>query len=70
MSFSKKKRFRFEKWWLEKKNFRELVVKAWSLPCNAIDPMEVWQFRVRSFRKLARGSAANEVAQRIDIRKS
>jgi hypothetical protein len=29
-----KKKFRFEKWWLEKENFKEVVRKAWSQPCR------------------------------------
>jgi hypothetical protein len=39
MSFGKK-RFRFEKWWLEKDSFEEVVKKAWNSPCLVTDNME------------------------------
>lgn len=35
-----KKRFRFEKWWLEKESFRGMVEKAWNTPPGW------WQFKV------------------------
>jgi hypothetical protein len=57
-----KKRFRFEKWWLEKDSFKVMVQKAWETPCHMIKSMDRWQFRVRTFRRLIRGWAANEVA--------
>jgi hypothetical protein len=57
-----KKRFRFEKWWLEKETFRDLVMKAWNEPCNYSNVMDRWQFRVRTFRRIVRGWASNEVA--------
>lgn len=57
-----KKRFRFEKWWLERPDFEDLVVKTWNLPCSETNPIDVWQFRIRSFRKDVRGWAANVVA--------
>jgi hypothetical protein len=28
--FAIKKKFRFEKWWLERADFKEIVAKAWS----------------------------------------
>jgi hypothetical protein len=37
-----KKKFRFEKWWLERNDFKELVRKVWCMECHEIDPMEVW----------------------------
>lgn len=36
-----KKRFRFEKWWLEKEDFSEIVRKAWDCPCNETDAMNI-----------------------------
>ena len=57
-----KKHFRFEKWWLEKDSFRELVKKVWSTPCEERNSLDIWQFRIRLFRKMVRGWATNEVA--------
>jgi hypothetical protein len=57
------KKFRFEKWWLERSDFMDMVEKVWKLECKETDPMEVWQFRVRSFRKLIRGWASNVIAE-------
>jgi hypothetical protein len=53
----------FEKWWLERSDFMDMVEKVWKLECKETDPMEVWQFRVRSFRKLIRGWASNVIAE-------
>lgn len=60
-SFGKKK-FRFEKWWLERDDFKPLIVKAWSTHCNESNPLDVWQFRIRTLRRLVRGWAANVTA--------
>lgn len=56
------KKFRFEKWWLQDDNFRKVVEKAWSIPCTESTPIDIWQFRIRTFRRLVRGWAANQVA--------
>jgi hypothetical protein len=60
-SFGKKK-FRFEKWWLERPDFKEVVAKAWSTPCSG-NPMEVWQVKVRTLKRLVRGWADNVVIE-------
>ena len=57
-----KKRFRFEKWWLEKESFSRIVEKAWETPCTLTNCLDRWQFRVRTLRRMIRGWAANEVA--------
>ncbi|CAD6332621.1 unnamed protein product [Miscanthus lutarioriparius] len=51
--------FRFEKWWLEQPDFKELVVKIWNTPCAFTDPLDIWQFKVRLFRKKVKGWALN-----------
>jgi hypothetical protein len=61
--FSCKKKFRFKKWWLERRDFKEVVSKAWSEEHRFSDPMDVWQFRIRRFRRLVRGWANNVVAE-------
>jgi hypothetical protein len=38
------------------------VCKAWAIPCNEQKNIDRWQFRIRNFRRLVRGWAANEVA--------
>jgi hypothetical protein len=39
------------------------VSKAWKAPCNLTRPIDIWQYKVRRFRKLARGWATNVVAE-------
>jgi hypothetical protein len=39
------------------------VTKAWSTPCSSSDPIEVWQIRIRSLRRIVRGWANNVVAE-------
>jgi hypothetical protein len=57
-----KKRFCFEKWWLEKDSFRAIVDKACNTPCPQAKSIDRWQFKVQNLRKMVRGWAANEVA--------
>ena len=60
----KEKMYRFEKWWLQVDGFKEVVVKAWSLPCRHSNPLDVWQFKVRNVRSYTKGWCANvEAAQ-------
>jgi hypothetical protein len=58
-----KKRFRFEKCWLEKESFSNMVEKAWNTPCNSLKSIDRWQFKIRTFRRMIRGWATNEIAQ-------
>jgi hypothetical protein len=58
-----KKKFRFEKWWLENENFKDLVIKAWNEPCHEANILDKWQFRIRTFIRLVRGWASNEIAR-------
>ncbi|KAJ1272904.1 hypothetical protein BS78_06G238600 [Paspalum vaginatum] len=60
--FFGKKKFRFEKWWLDQEDFCEVAKKAWTVPCEAVKSIDRWQFRVRVFRRMARGWAANRVS--------
>jgi hypothetical protein len=57
-----KKKFRFEKWWLEKESFKDVIIKAWTTPCPFSKPIDLWQFRIRTLRRLTRGWASNEIA--------
>jgi hypothetical protein len=36
-----KKKFIFEKWWLERIDFRDVVVNAWGTTYSSSDPMEI-----------------------------
>lgn len=45
-----------------KESFRKVIEKAWSMPCSELRNIDVWQFRVRTFRRLVRGWASNQVA--------
>jgi hypothetical protein len=61
-SFGRKK-FRFEKWWLERADFRDVVRKAWGTTISSVDPMEIWQSKVRVLRRTVRGWASNVLAE-------
>jgi len=51
--------FRFEKWWLEQLGFKELVKQIWNTPCAYEDPLDIWQFKTRLFRKKVKGWTIN-----------
>ena len=51
--------FRFEKWWLEQKGFLDIVKKCWESPCHHTDPLERWQFKLRSLRRKLKGWSLN-----------
>jgi hypothetical protein len=62
LSYGRKK-FRFEKWWLSIDSFSKIVHKAWTTPCNESKSIDVWQFKMRTLRRMVRGWAMNEIAQ-------
>jgi hypothetical protein len=45
------KLFRFEKWWLDKPDFDDLVKFTWALPCPGASAIDIWQFKLRALRK-------------------
>jgi mannosylglycoprotein endo-beta-mannosidase len=55
----KKSSFKFEKWWLSRPNFKDIVIKAWSVSRRGMSSLEWWQAKVRYFRKLVKGWSAN-----------
>ena len=55
--------FRFEKWWLERADFHELVRSVWNKPCTFRNPLDAWQYKIRNLRKKAKGWALNVNAE-------
>ena len=55
--------FRFEKWWLEREDFHDLVRSLWKIPCSFNNPLDTWQFKIRKLRKKAKGWALNVNAE-------
>ena len=51
--------FRFEKWWLQQPDFKDLVKKVWNIECIFTDPLDICQFKVRLLRKKVKGWAIN-----------
>jgi hypothetical protein len=48
-------RFKLEKWWLQHKDFKEIVNHVWSTPVEGRSALDRWQNRVISLRKKAKG---------------
>lgn len=42
-------------------SFKGVVEKAWSTPCKEKDSIDIWQFWIRTLRRMVRGWASNEV---------
>jgi hypothetical protein len=55
--------FRFEKWWLEMDSFEEVVKKAWSITCYDVNPVEIWQQKIRNLRRKVKGWSRNIEAE-------
>ena len=54
--------FKFEKWWLLREDFTELVRKIWNEPTGRSCPLENWQIKIRRFRRTTKGWNSNEEA--------
>ena len=54
--------FKFEKWWLLREDFTELVRKIWNEPTRSSCPLENWQIKIRRFRRTTKGWNSNEEA--------
>jgi hypothetical protein len=61
--FRMKKKFRFEKWWMEREDFNEVVNRAWNSSAGEGYAMYTWQNKIRNFRRMVRGWASNVVAE-------
>jgi hypothetical protein len=57
-----KSSYKFEKWWLLREDFSDLVAKSWNAPTKGKSAIEVWQEKVRRFRKTTKGWRRNIVA--------
>jgi hypothetical protein len=51
--------FIFETWWLEVEGFEEVVKKASDIECSNSEPMDRWQFKIRTLRKKVKGWSRN-----------
>ncbi|KAE8798649.1 Ent-copalyl diphosphate synthase 1, chloroplastic [Hordeum vulgare] len=53
------KLFRFEKWWLEKTDFKSFVESVWKAPILGRDAIDVWITKAKRLRKKIKGWSAN-----------
>jgi hypothetical protein len=51
--------YKFEKWWLLREDFSELVTKNWNSPTKSKTAIDTWQEKVRRFRKTTKGWSSN-----------
>jgi len=61
--------FRFEKWWLEQPDFKDLVAKIWATPRAFTDALDIGQFKIRLLRKKVKDWAINVNASLRKIKK-
>jgi hypothetical protein len=54
-----KSSYKFEKWWLLREDFSDLVANSWNAPTKGKSATEVWQEKVRRFRKTSKGWSRN-----------
>jgi hypothetical protein len=65
---SGKARFKFENWWFQQANFQEMVQGIWSQPVKGETTIEVWQSKVRLFRRKIKCWSANIEAENRRIK--
>jgi hypothetical protein len=58
--------YKFEKWWLLREDFKDLVTKSWLAPTKVKNAIDRWHKKVRRFRKSTKGWSKNIDA---DLRK-
>jgi hypothetical protein len=46
---------RFEKWWLKRDDFKQLAATNWAKPIRGNYSLDIWQQKVRRFRKWSKG---------------
>ena len=51
--------FRFEKWWLEREEFQNLVAKTWNTHFHYAIPLDRWQAKVGLLRRKIKGWSKN-----------
>jgi hypothetical protein len=51
--------YKFEKWWLLREEFRDMVAKTWNAPIKGKTAIDRWQEKVRRFRKITKGWSKN-----------
>jgi hypothetical protein len=56
------KRFKIKKWWMERGEFNDLVMRVWNTQYRG-SSLVVWQEKTRIFKKMVRGWAANVIAE-------
>jgi hypothetical protein len=61
--FTIKKKFRVEKWWMERLEFKEIVANDWANKDIGDSSMDKWQNKIRMFRRLVRGWSTNVIAE-------
>lgn len=59
----KSSRYKFEKWWLLREDFRKVVEKAWATPVRGNSAIDIWQAKVRILRRVTKGSSHNIEAE-------
>jgi hypothetical protein len=51
--------YKFEKWWLLREDFSDVVIKSWTSPTKGKTANYIWQEKVRRFRKTTKGWSRN-----------
>jgi hypothetical protein len=61
--------YRFEKWWLMRDEFKTLARQNWALPIKGKTAIDVWQEKVRRFRKWSKGWSKNIESELRNLKK-
>lgn len=51
--------FKFERGWLIRDGFYDMVANIWQSPCGEATPLDRWRFKIRRLRQYLRGWAAH-----------
>jgi hypothetical protein len=62
--------YKFEKWWLMREEFKEVVSKSWNAPTRGSSSIDIWQTKIRRLRQVTKGWNSNIEAELRKLKKN
>jgi hypothetical protein len=62
--------YEFEKWWLMREEFKDVVSKSWNAPTRGGNSIDIWQTKIRRLRQVTKGWNSNIEAELRKLKKN